>query len=666
MPNATTPNAPAMLAALPAFITGHVDWAVAAVVVVLGLCVYGLPDLLRTRLGRIWAISGVCFRDAIRRRVLWITPLAMLGILAVGQFQRPVDQQDAIRLTIKVCLFTTGLVVTIIALITAATNLPREIENRVIFTIVTKPVTRLEIVLGKVVGFARVSAAMLLVMGAFSLVYLHAKAFWLGKEMDAVLQDPRTDPTQRIWLTHFQEQGLLQSRSVALADSLMQYARPPQAGETGGWIMGQAQDALVRVPLERNALVSKAAPEAPGGSTGLLVTLHIGFEPVTAGFVPQNDAEKPHALIQVLDPLSGSVVLTSEMLGKGAQALLTDPTGDTAVNLQIPPDRATALASAPALDVQILCGSSAYLFHIRGDALTVSVPDGPGEFRPLPVGRIVLRGSTGRTGQQLGTTSHGLTPVAVYAYHDAAKPSANAGNVPFEMNVNVERGGEAENEVNGTLEVRAYDRKNNKLSPPTVVYPESRRTAFFNLPAEFVSSGDFDLQLRNRANGHTLGLARNSVQMVAEHGYFGLNLLKGLVVLWLLAILTATVAFWCSTFLSWPIAVVLTVLIVLGHWAVSNVDLGSGIGAQVATDFFPNNSTGAKVVNTSVEQLAHALTLLASALPDITPFGVTDQIEQGVTLSLSDVSAPLEVLTVFGLSLVTLAYVFLRNKEVAP
>ena len=76
----------------------------------------------------------------------------------------PFDEQDAIRQTIKFCVFATGLVVAMTTIILACTNLPREIENRVIYTIVTKPATRLEIVLGKTLGFAGTSAVILLII----------------------------------------------------------------------------------------------------------------------------------------------------------------------------------------------------------------------------------------------------------------------------------------------------------------------------------------------------------------------------------------------------------------------------------------------------------------------------------------------------------------------
>src|SRR5207237_9135617 len=134
---------------------------------------------------RIWAISSVCFAESYRRKVLLITPLAIVGVIIVSQLQKPIDEQDAIRETIKCCLFATGLLVTITAIILACTNLPREIDNRVIYTVVTKPTTRLEIVLGKILGFARVSALILLIMGLFSFGYLH----WRARRFESGIRD---------------------------------------------------------------------------------------------------------------------------------------------------------------------------------------------------------------------------------------------------------------------------------------------------------------------------------------------------------------------------------------------------------------------------------------------------------------------------------------------
>src|ERR1700710_321173 len=165
---------------LPPAIANNLTWILGGLIVVIGLFVVGLKDVIRFAFRRVWAISGVCFDESIRRRILWITPLAIIGVIVISQLQKPSDEQDAIRQTTKFCLFATGFVVTISTIILACTNLPREIENRVIYTVVTKPTTRLEIILGKIVGFARVSAAILLIMGLFTFGYLQIRAHSLS------------------------------------------------------------------------------------------------------------------------------------------------------------------------------------------------------------------------------------------------------------------------------------------------------------------------------------------------------------------------------------------------------------------------------------------------------------------------------------------------------
>ena len=60
-------------------------------IILFGLLIYGLGDLLKLSLVRAWAISSVCFAESIRKRVLLITPLAILGIILVSQLQHPID-----------------------------------------------------------------------------------------------------------------------------------------------------------------------------------------------------------------------------------------------------------------------------------------------------------------------------------------------------------------------------------------------------------------------------------------------------------------------------------------------------------------------------------------------------------------------------------------------
>src|ERR1700722_1755608 len=112
-------------------------WIICGIIVAAGLGLFGSAEIFRLSAVRIWAIGGGCFRESIRRRVLWIIPLAIVGVIIVSQLERAFDEQDIIRQTTKFCLFATGLVVTLSCIILAGTNLPKEIESRVIYTIVT-------------------------------------------------------------------------------------------------------------------------------------------------------------------------------------------------------------------------------------------------------------------------------------------------------------------------------------------------------------------------------------------------------------------------------------------------------------------------------------------------------------------------------------------------
>ena len=84
-----------------------------------------------------------------------------------------------------------------------------------------------------------------------------------------------------------------------------------------------------------------------------------------------------------------------------------------------------------------------------------------------------------------------------------------------------------------------------------------------------------------------IGLNTGSVSLISAEHSFAMNLGESLLVLWLLSILVVTIAIFSSTFLSWPIAVILTLVILLGHWGVEQLGdtLNPGVGRTVAADW---------------------------------------------------------------------------------
>jgi len=168
--------------------------------------------------------------------------------------------------------------------------------------------------------------------------------------------------------------------------------------------------------------------------------------------------------------------------------------------------------------------------------------------------------------------------------------------------------------------------------------------------------------------GHTVGFYPQSLQLVRDRQSFGISLIKSLSIIWMMSILVIILGIFCSTFLSWPIAVVLTVLLLLGHWGVEQVadSSGPGLGRQIVTDFKFTDVAISTVVSKGVDSLTHGLNLVSRVLPDTSRFDAMEDIEQGISISSDTLLAAMEVLAGFGISAIVLAYVILRGKEVAP
>ncbi len=690
----------------------HAGMVLAAIILVLTL-IFGLGDLLRFSGKRIWAISSVCFAESIRRKVLWITPVAIIGVMVVAQLQRPTDEQDAIRQTTKFCLFATGMVVVIVAILLASTSLPKEIENRVIFTIVTKPTTRLEIVLGKTLGFARVAAAILLIMGLFTAVYLQVRAWSLQRDIALRLDTGAVDPLNRPALEHYRAAGLLNAKTFATTEDLQFYATLPPVNETRRYqyFAGEGQ-IIVPFDLTNDMFIGANDPSA---NYSMRVICAIGTklapgakppttQPTTAE-APKGPITGPLPFVASTQPINNvppdpgtfvavSVLDTDEAVlvdssASGLSRLPLKRDGEQGFSAPLTPDAITRMwiaARSPDHNRVYICfaGSdpnylyfadpnSCYLEIRKTDAAgaittrTVMPPADPNRNgQPmLPI----YHGGYSRYGQPLrGSAEPGK--VAVYHFRHA-EPDENSDVVNFELRLGIERSGtdnadEADTITNVVAQIR--NDKTGKVSDPITIQPETNRTQYFTFPAADVLGGDYELTLRCTSPQHAVGIQPVSVQVVMNSGHFYFNLFKSLTIFWLLAVLVVSVAIFCSTFVSWPIAVVLCVVILLGRWGVEQLGDATkpGIGPQVAMDFGFRNANEVHVISESVETLTKLLNMLSHILPDISQFPATEDIERGVSIPLSKLWESVTEATFYGAPLLLMGYVIFKKKEVAP
>ncbi len=125
---------------------------------------------------RIWAVAANSFRGALRDRLLYFVAVFAL-ILGLGARLLP----EVAALTEDKMLLDLGLgaiaaLSLLFAVFAGASTLAQDIERRTVLAVLTKPLSRAELVLGKHLGLWGALAVAVMLMGLVYLLLLH----WLG------------------------------------------------------------------------------------------------------------------------------------------------------------------------------------------------------------------------------------------------------------------------------------------------------------------------------------------------------------------------------------------------------------------------------------------------------------------------------------------------------
>jgi hypothetical protein len=134
-------------------------------------CLPFFLNLARLRFRRIWALAKLSFKDAIRRRALYAFSLLLLVFLFASWFI-PSKAEDQIRTYVQVVYWAEAPLLLLVAVILAAFSIPTDVRQQTIHTVLTKPVERFEVVLGRFLGFVALMTLVLLVMTGVSLIYV--------------------------------------------------------------------------------------------------------------------------------------------------------------------------------------------------------------------------------------------------------------------------------------------------------------------------------------------------------------------------------------------------------------------------------------------------------------------------------------------------------------
>jgi ABC-type transport system involved in multi-copper enzyme maturation permease subunit len=118
-------------------------------------------------MNKIIAVAGVVVRELYRRKdfyVLFILTVVITGLMACMNF---FHDEHIVRFIKEICLMLIWLSALVIAVTTAARQIPAEKESRTIFPLLAKPIARWQVLLGKFAGCWLATGAALVVFYLF-------------------------------------------------------------------------------------------------------------------------------------------------------------------------------------------------------------------------------------------------------------------------------------------------------------------------------------------------------------------------------------------------------------------------------------------------------------------------------------------------------------------
>jgi len=123
-------------------------------------------------LGRVFAITTNTFTDLTRQRVFYFLLIFALLLIGSSLFMARLTFQQELQILKDVSLGAMSIFTSLLAILATARLIPQDSEDRTVYTILAKPVPRLEYVLGKLGGVLLLLAISTFVMSALFLLVL--------------------------------------------------------------------------------------------------------------------------------------------------------------------------------------------------------------------------------------------------------------------------------------------------------------------------------------------------------------------------------------------------------------------------------------------------------------------------------------------------------------
>ncbi len=618
-------------------------------VVLLRVILLMLVEVVSIRPRRIYAIAKLSVVESNRRMwAFWVVITVFLVILAFTHwFLQPPRPAEMGRLFVGTLTLLISLLVTVMVTLLTPLSLPQDIQSQTIYTVVSKPVRRVELIWGRMLGFMTIVTVLTVIFGGISLVYLNRT---VGGTITATEQAA----VRAAKNNHMTEARQLREQAVQIRTRLA--ARVPVYGSL-------------------TFLDSVGTPHLMGIDVG-----------------QEQSMREPRSHIEGATPATAIWsfgVIPDPITPRGLRLQLLDRR--IPVDLFLKRDTVEDLLNHMyELKVQIADSERSQV--AGGDVTTTKARE--------------LSASVARAKEELQRATDAYTKKKAEADALAARAEAaekadkadaqdlrrqadalHSPPIPLEMTFNIYRTtkGRIGEPVYAEMEVT------NKVTGKSARKIFAIREYYTNkqsVPAEMLAGAGLKdhrgevlrIEVRCISPTQYLGMAQSDLFLLAESGNFGQNFMKGLFGVWLQALVLTAIGVFAGTFLSWPVALLTTLaFFVAGQVAFSFLleftrqsMLGGGPFESLIRLLSHDNQmselapTLAVVTAKTLDALVMpVMSRLVYIVPNFSALDVSNTVADGFAVTWPLMGVNLLLALAYALPFSVAGYFILKNREVA-
>lgn len=587
-----------------------------------------LREIFSVRGRRLFAIGRVSLYEANRKMwAPWVVIIVFTLVLAFTHwFLQPPRAAEMGRLYVGTLTLLVSLLLTAMVTILAPISLPTDIQQQTIYTVVTKPVRRLEVIWGRMLGFMALVTVLVAVFGGVSLVYLWRT---VGKTIEATEQaavraqeEGRTRDFNQLTEQADQLRSRMQARvpvrgSLSFRDSKgtprpmgidvgqEQSMKEPRSHIEGAtpaaaiWRYGMVPDPFA--PVNHPVLLDRRIPVAdflpPGTVEG---ELNRRYEIQAQIAAAEQDKAKPDLSAAEVNRLDGVIARHQAELDR------------VEAEYEALKERSEALEAE---------GKTEEAAELHAPPITIEMTFN------------VYRTTKGKIGE----------PVYAEIAVSNAATGAEYGNI---------------------FPIKEYY-TNREIIPASILAG---------------SLGSLAIEIRCVSPTQYLGMAESDLYLLSSRGNFGLNYMKGLFGIWLQAMVLTAIGVFAGTFLSWPVALLTTIaFFVAGQLAFGflvdftrQAVLGGGPFESLIrlvthdnqmTELAP--TAGVVIAKTLDSLIMPVMSMLVYVVPNFGALDVTNTVADGFAVSWPMILSNALLAVAYALPFSIAGYFILKSREVA-